>query len=38
MIQESIPNIKGFSLAEKLLLVEELWDEIATHHEELPVV
>lgn len=35
MIQEAIPKIKEFSLAEKLLLVEELWDDIAAHPAEV---
>ncbi len=38
MIQEAIPHIKELSISEKLLLVEELWDEITAKPDEVPVL
>lgn len=38
MIHEAIPQLDEFSLAEKLLLVEELWDDIAAHPADVPVM
>ena len=32
-----IPQYKTLSNSEKLLLVEEIWDEIAQHADDLPV-
>jgi hypothetical protein len=32
-----IPQLVGLSLAEKMLLVEELWDVIAKNENELPI-
>lgn len=37
MLHEAIPQLNEFSLAEKLLLVEELWDDIAAHPAEVPL-
>ncbi|MGC9197181.1 MAG: addiction module protein [Syntrophobacteraceae bacterium] len=32
-----IPEIKGLSTPEKILLVEDLWDSIASNEVEVPV-
>jgi putative addiction module component (TIGR02574 family) len=32
-----LPTYQALSTAEKLLLVEEIWDEIACHPEDLPI-
>lgn len=32
-----LPAYRTLSTAEKLLLVEEIWDEIAQHPDELPI-
>jgi putative addiction module component (TIGR02574 family) len=37
MILETIPNVKKLSPSEKLLLVTELWDDLAAHPTEVPV-
>ena len=37
MILETIPDVKSLSAAEKLLLVSELWDELAAHPTDVPV-
>jgi putative addiction module component (TIGR02574 family) len=37
MILESIPEVKRLTAAEKLLLVSELWDDLAAHPTEVPV-
>jgi putative addiction module component (TIGR02574 family) len=37
MLAISIEDIKQLSVAERILLVEEIWDSIATMTEELPV-
>jgi putative addiction module component (TIGR02574 family) len=37
MILESIPEVKRLTSAEKLLLVSELWDDLAAHPSEVPV-
>jgi putative addiction module component (TIGR02574 family) len=37
MIMEKIPAVAGLSATEKLLLVTELWDDLALHPEEIPV-
>jgi putative addiction module component (TIGR02574 family) len=37
MILEKIPAVKSLSSAEKLLLVTELWDDLAAHPTEVPV-
>lgn len=37
MILETIPELKRLTAAEKLLLVGELWDELASHPAEVPV-
>ena len=37
MILETIPGIKGLTTAEKLILVSELWDDLAAHPTEVPV-
>lgn len=37
MILETIPEVKRLTPAEKLLLVGELWDDLATHPTEIPV-
>jgi putative addiction module component (TIGR02574 family) len=37
MILETIPDVKSLSAAEKLLLVSELWDDLAAHPTEVPV-
>lgn len=36
MIAERIPALKGLSTEEKLILVGELWDELAAHPEAFP--
>ena len=36
MILETIPDVKSLSAAEKLLLVSELWDDLAAHPTEVP--
>ena len=38
MIKEAIPRFDEFSSAEKLLLLEELWDHLAGEPSEIPVV
>lgn len=37
MILETLPQIHAMSATEKLLLVSELWDEISSHAEDVPV-
>ena len=37
MILESIPEVSRLSAAQKLLLVSELWDDLAAHPTEVPV-
>ena len=37
MILEKIPAVKSLSSAEKLLLVTELWDDLAAHPADVPV-
>lgn len=37
MIAEKIPALKSLSPEEKLILLGELWDEIASHPYSLPV-
>ena len=37
MILETIPDLNRMSAAEKLLLVSELWDDLAAHPTEVPV-
>jgi putative addiction module component (TIGR02574 family) len=37
MILESIPAVKDLTSAQKLLLVSELWDDLAAHPAEVPV-
>jgi putative addiction module component (TIGR02574 family) len=37
MILERIPDLRKLSAAEKLLLVTELWDDLAAHPTEVPV-
>ena len=37
MILETIPAVNGMTAAEKLLLVGELWDDLAAHPTEVPV-
>ena len=37
MILEKLPVVNGLSPAEKLLLVTELWDDLAAHPTEVPV-
>ena len=37
MISDTIPALKCLTLQEKLILVGELWDELATHPGALPV-
>lgn len=37
MILEQHPELKKLSSAEKLALVSELWDDLATHPAEIPV-
>jgi putative addiction module component (TIGR02574 family) len=37
MILERHPDIQRLSPAEKLALVSELWDDLATHPEDVPV-
>jgi putative addiction module component (TIGR02574 family) len=36
MIAERIPELKNLSSEEKLILVGELWDELAAHPEAFP--
>jgi putative addiction module component (TIGR02574 family) len=36
MIAEKIPELKNLSPDEKLILVGELWDELAAHPEAFP--
>jgi putative addiction module component (TIGR02574 family) len=36
MIAERIPELKNLSSEEKLILVGELWDELASHPEAFP--
>ena len=38
MIKEAIPRFDELSSAEKLLLLEELWDNLAGEPAEIPVV
>ena len=35
MIKETIPQFDQLSVSEKLLLVEELWDDLATHPDQI---
>ena len=37
MILETIPAVSRMSASEKLLLVSELWDDLAAHPNEVPV-
>jgi putative addiction module component (TIGR02574 family) len=37
MILEKIPDVSKLTSAEKLLLVSELWDDLAAHPSEVPV-
>jgi putative addiction module component (TIGR02574 family) len=37
MIREAIPRFDELSSAEKLLLLEELWDDLANQPSEVPV-
>ncbi len=37
MILETIPEVARLSAAQKLLLVSELWDDLAAHSTEVPV-
>jgi len=37
MIREAIPHFDELSSAEKLLLLEELWDDLANQPSEIPV-
>ena len=37
MLKEAIPQFVELSSSEKLLLLEELWDELAGHLSEVPV-
>lgn len=37
VILESIPEVSRLTAAEKLLLVSELWDDLAAHPTEVPV-
>jgi len=38
MIMEKIPAVAGLNATEKLLLVTELWDDLALHPGEIPVL
>ena len=37
MLKEAIPQLAEFSSAEKLPVLEELWDSLAAHPSEIPV-
>ncbi len=37
MILETIPDVNRMTPAQKLLLVTELWDDLAAHPSEVPV-
>ena len=37
MILESLPEVKRLTAAEKLILVSELWNDLAAHPTEVPV-
>jgi putative addiction module component (TIGR02574 family) len=37
MILETIPDVNRLTPAQKLLLVSELWDDLAAHPSEVPV-
>ncbi|MDB6036545.1 MAG: hypothetical protein JWM99_386 [Verrucomicrobiales bacterium] len=37
MILETLPSVNQMTPAEKLLLVSELWDDLAAHPTEIPV-
>lgn len=37
MLKEAIPHFAEFTSAEKLLLLEELWDDLAEDPSEVPV-
>jgi len=37
MILETIPHVNRLTAAEKLILVSELWDDLAAHPTEVPV-
>ena len=37
MIMEKIPAVAGLTAREKLLLVTELWDDLALHPDGIPV-
>jgi putative addiction module component (TIGR02574 family) len=37
MILETIPDVNRMTPAQKLLLVTELWDDLAAHPTEIPV-
>ena len=37
MILETIPDLSRLTAAQKLLLVSELWDDLAAHPTEVPV-
>jgi len=37
VIKESIPQIKALSDADKIILLDELWQDVAAHAEQIPV-
>ena len=37
MLKEAMPHFAELSSSEKLLLLEELWDDLADHPSEVPV-
>ena len=37
MILESIPELKRLTASEKLMLVSELWNDLAAHPTEVPI-
>lgn len=37
MILETLPDVSRLTAAEKLLLVSELWDDLAAHPTDVPV-
>ena len=37
MILESLPEVSRLTAAQKLLLVSELWDDLAAHPTEVPI-
>jgi hypothetical protein len=38
IVQDIIKEIDALELSEKILLVEEIWDSIASHNETLPLL